>query len=706
MPKGGKADIFPKTVYFNEPNNPDTSTFSDEKNGVNLLQIAGSSVSPDTRNSRVNEVNPPFLLSPPNGVDMRKVIDEYEAEERQKKETMSKSEEIQNEHHDTSNDTIHMNFVNASATNNSDNNNNNNNNNNNEEKLPQEDSELIKQRIVEQQMRWKEFEQRDNQMRLKALKQVYDYITDEEGLAALEECLFDEEEAIEKLMDYNYLVDIRRRIAKQKFVQTYGPNQQTQKSQSTNFQLFVSAPEVSVLTTETTSVPVVNNEVSDSQKAEKGSDINSNTLTANTQTQTLTSTLPLAETQNSSILNSENERSVANDEDSDDTELDGLYISDDEVESDNKRKRKRTRKQSTTKRKHREMKNATANSDEKSESEEKSQNSLKKNKSKDAASSESKESFNEKEIYIRKKKKKVTLPKLRLDDAIAQGHMEGWSSARIRAWSLREQNPNAYYYRFNEPGEKQRNGKWSEAEKKLFFDRMKEVGVNGQWGLFSRAIPGRVGYQCANFYRQLIESGEVYDPRYVLDAKGKAHFKFKHLQNPDERPRILNPKYASDTPIPMNNPESEERSKSESERKESKKRMITRIEAEDDTDENVSLKKKRKVSKQKTKKKETRQDPEDEDYKPRFSVQDEETVENKRYENPLPGYMDPITLEEVVQPAISPYGHVMGYQTWLNCLLQEPKNTCPITKRPLHKRELVILTFENIDQYRDKIIKI
>lgn len=97
----------------------------------------------------------------------------------------------------------------------------------------------------------------------------------------------------------------------------------------------------------------------------------------------------------------------------------------------------------------------------------------------------------------------MTLPKLRLDDAIAQGHMQGWSSARIRylteqilekirshsmyephfliqtveysAWSLREQNPNAYYYRFNEPGEKQRNGKWTEAEKKLFFDRMKEV---------------------------------------------------------------------------------------------------------------------------------------------------------------------------------------------------------------------------------------
>ncbi|CAJ0751894.1 11142_t:CDS:2, partial [Entrophospora sp. SA101] len=29
-------------------------------------------------------------------------------------------------------------------------------------------------------------------------------------------------------------------------------------------------------------------------------------------------------------------------------------------------------------------------------------------------------------------------------------------------------------------------------------------------------------------------------------------------------------------------------------------------------------------------------------------------------ENPLPGFIDPITLEEVNRPAISPYGHVMG----------------------------------------------
>lgn len=96
----------------------------------------------------------------------------------------------------------------------------------------------------------------------------------------------------------------------------------------------------------------------------------------------------------------------------------------------------------------------------------------------------------------------------------------------MRAWKLRDENPNAYYYRFNDPGETQRNGKWTEAEKKAFYQRMNEVGVNGQWGIFSKAIYGRVGYQCANFYRQLIECGEISDNRYAIDENGKAHFIF------------------------------------------------------------------------------------------------------------------------------------------------------------------------------------
>ena len=32
-------------------------------------------------------------------------------------------------------------------------------------------------------------------------------------------------------------------------------------------------------------------------------------------------------------------------------------------------------------------------------------------------------------------------------------------------------------------------------------------------------------------------------------------------------------------------------------------------------------------------------------------------------------------------PTISPYGHVLGYDTWMKVLNRDPKNTCPFTKQ-------------------------
>ena len=40
-------------------------------------------------------------------------------------------------------------------------------------------------------------------------------------------------------------------------------------------------------------------------------------------------------------------------------------------------------------------------------------------------------------------------------------------------------------------------------------------------------IPGRVGYQCSNFYRQLIKEGEIKDSNYYIDKNGKLVFRFK-----------------------------------------------------------------------------------------------------------------------------------------------------------------------------------
>jgi len=117
--------------------------------------------------------------------------------------------------------------------------------------------------------------------------------------------------------------------------------------------------------------------------------------------------------------------------------------------------------------------------------------------------------------------------RLKLDEALASMDFSEWSEARRRAWQIKDKNPNAYYYRFNDPGEAQRNGKWTKDERVLFFNRMEEIGVDGKWGIFSKAIPGRVGYQCSNFYRHLIENKEIKDKNYILDEKGKAHYLFQ-----------------------------------------------------------------------------------------------------------------------------------------------------------------------------------
>ena len=43
--------------------------------------------------------------------------------------------------------------------------------------------------------------------------------------------------------------------------------------------------------------------------------------------------------------------------------------------------------------------------------------------------------------------------------------LQGWSEARIKAYLKKDENPNAYYYRFNDIGEAQSTGNWSEDER-------------------------------------------------------------------------------------------------------------------------------------------------------------------------------------------------------------------------------------------------
>ena len=38
-------------------------------------------------------------------------------------------------------------------------------------------------------------------------------------------------------------------------------------------------------------------------------------------------------------------------------------------------------------------------------------------------------------------------------------------------------------------------------------------------------------------------------------------------------------------------------------------------------------------------------------------------------------------MREVEKPTISPFGHVMGYDSWMRVLNGNPKNICPFTKQ-------------------------
>ncbi|KAG2225897.1 hypothetical protein INT45_006593 [Circinella minor] len=325
--------------------------------------------------------------------------------------------------------------------------------------------------------------------------------------------------------------------------------------------------------------------------------------------------------------------------------------------------------------------------------------------------------------------------RLALDDALKQVQenqadpekaFEGWSQARIRAYQMIDQNPNSYYYRFNAPGDVQRKGQWDEDERKVFFKRLEEVGANGQWGIFAMKVPGRVGYQCSNFYRLLVETGEINDPNYVLDEKGKAHYLFdkKTADGQVEKTFRTHSKHgtgrASGIPSSSRSSTAGTRTKAtraspSADKKTKRKKRKTRGWNSDDDDESDDFEDYNDNSGTYTSSTRTTR-------RTRSRLMEEDNNNDTKHEdefgggmdsaaddmdgNPLPGFIDPITLDDVVKPAISKYGHVMGYDSWVRCLTnwEGKKNICPLTKKPMTKRDLVVLTMENIDEYRDQII--
>jgi hypothetical protein len=174
------------------------------------------------------------------------------------------------------------------------------------------------------------------------------------------------------------------------------------------------------------------------------------------------------------------------------------------------------------------------------------------------------------------------------------------------------------------------------------------------WGLFSRGIPGRVGYQCSTFYRSLIESGELTDSRYIRCDDGRLH----HAS------RIHGSAHAP--PV--------------------KKRVVRRLEISQIESIRLVCRAAGFV----------REETDEVDGKSRYEVW--------AMQNPLPDTLDLITGEVMRVPAISPDGYVLDYKTWVDSLAEKPVN--PFTQTKLTKRQLVILTTENIDEYAHKIVNL
>ena len=350
------------------------------------------------------------------------------------------------------------------------------------------------------------------------------------------------------------------------------------------------------------------------------------------------------------------------------------------------------------------------------------------------------------------RKKLRTVGRLLLDDALAQlkrggqaeDAFEGWSEARISAYNQIETNPNAYYYRFNAPGQKQRMGAFSASEEKQFFERLKECGTKGgKWGLFSIPFVGRVGYQCANFYRKLVKEGRVTEHDYFFDAEGeivhKSRFKDATIiPNRDREQSSLSPRRARS---PLNSGKSGASSSGEHRGGASQG---------DDAGETASQ-----TARRPRKRKKSAQDEADEqwmallergeiDENELFNLDEEcydrlfggerkgrgaerrERADRKPtafrggksddskdasaavtdLPDELKNYVDPITFTPVERPAVCPCGIVADWSTWMQALNNQTgqqKNICPFTRANHSHRSLVLLTTSNFAEHADRL---
>lgn len=261
-----------------------------------------------------------------------------------------------------------------------------------------------------------------------------------------------------------------------------------------------------------------------------------------------------------------------------------------------------------------------------------------------------------------RRQQNVELPK---PDEIDEEVWENWSFAHKQSYLKGIKNANAYYYRNLPPGEKCKFGKWTPEEIRIFMNRIKSMSKNShfyelapQWGIFSMAIPGRVGYQCANFYRNLVLEGKIIDPRYQVDD-GK--LKYIAFGTSDGRKRSRK----SQKMVLINDNDNEQSFDVNEDDDNTSTDCTSIYEKYRDNPDNPSL------------------------------------YQRLSKENPLQGAKDSVTGNHIRIPAISPDGYLLDYSTWLKIIKQGGCD--PYTRKHITKRSITILNFDNIEKYRSQI---
>ncbi|KAJ6248442.1 hypothetical protein M0813_17636 [Anaeramoeba flamelloides] len=356
-----------------------------------------------------------------------------------------------------------------------------------------------------------------------------------------------------------------------------------------------------------------------------------------------------------------------------------------------------------------------------------------------------------------------------------------WCLEKKRAWGNYENKPNQYFYRFNEKGEKTKVGKWSKEEDGLFIKRCQTHKPGKDWGIFSKTIPGRCGYVCANYYRRKMKQ----DPNF-LQKHGKNSYKMidgnlicvngrgqkvgvkkkkrtleegGFSRNEKELQEFYNKKilelqefFKQQDSLKQNRKKkrrtgSRPKTKgtkggSRSGRGSGRRRKKKRLNPDngqntmDLSTGGTALDKQDRINSKRNQKAYLSSSDEllEEDYD--YSTEDSEISEMEinyseldeseegEYQpsssknkvrgsnealtvdniNPLPGFVDQIIQEPCKIPTLSPSGYVFDWTTWNRILNSKPKNTCPMTRQKITRRQLIKLTPQNIETYYYDII--